>query len=278
MGTVTAVWMASRAQLRRRWTSTVALIVLGGLAGGRVLAAVAGASHTDPATKPFDRLDRPEEAIVDDGTARLRHLHVGSQVTLWSFSAEQQNSAMAGGFGKLPAPEGPGYTFRVVGIVREPSDVNAPPASVVKDAIFEGQGAMVLTPAFLGRFARNQGVPEEALPGIEGFRIRLRHGLADMPALRQGLQGVARAEDIHVGSDVQSAADKAQRAIHLEAIALVLFAGAGGLAALVIVGQALARQVAADAAENPTLAALGLSRRQLVLVPLVRAGVIAVAG
>jgi hypothetical protein len=359
--------MASRAQLRRRWTSTVALVLLVGLAGGVVLAAIAGASRTDTAmlrfvaySRPEDvyvtingprgdpsdpaiaaetladrarllalpqvsvaarapymflspdkagnelgtinpfaaadaqafrtvdrprvlegrspRLDDPAEAIVDDATARVRHLHVGSRVTLWSFSAEQQNDALAGGFGKIPAPEGPAYTFRVVGIVRGPSDVSAPPASVVRDAIFEGVGAMVLTPAFLHRFASDQGVPEEALPGIEGFRVRLRHGLADMPALRQALQGVARPEDVHMGSDIQSAADKAQQAIHLEAIALLLFAAGGGLAALVIVGQALARLVGADAAENPTLAALGLGPRQLVLVPLVRAGIIAGAG
>src|SRR5205823_13766348 len=75
-----------------------------------------------------------------------------------------------------------------------------------------------------------------------------------------------------------NAADRAQRAIHLEAIALLLFAGLAALAALVVVGQALARQVATDMAENRTLAALGLGRRQLVVVPLVRAAVIALGG
>ena len=35
---VQAVWMAARAQLRRRWGATVALVLLVGLAGGVVIA------------------------------------------------------------------------------------------------------------------------------------------------------------------------------------------------------------------------------------------------
>src|SRR5207237_8130417 len=49
-------------------------------------------------------------------------------------------------------------------------------------------------------------------------------------------------------------------------------------AALLLVGQALGRQVQADAGDNPTLAALGLGPGRLVLVPIVRAAAIAVGG
>jgi len=359
--------MVARVQLRRRWAPTVSLIVLVGLAGGVVLAAIAGASRTSTAMKRFvtysrpeevyvtingplgdpsqpsviakivadrarmlalpqvaeagrapylvlapdkagnevgsinpfgaadpdvfrtfdrpiviqgrlARLDRSDEVTVDDGTARRRHLTVGSPLTMWSYSPEQMNNLFAQGFSKIPAPAGPAYTFRVVGLVRQPSDVNAPPASIVKDALYAGQGGMTLTPAFLRRFADDQKLPEEALPGIEGFRVRLRHGLADLPAFRQGLQGLARPDDIHLGSDIQAAAEKSGRAIHLEALALLVFAGVGAMASLVVVGQVLARRVMADTTDNPTLVALGLSRRQLVLVPLVRAGIVALAG
>ena len=379
---VQAVWMAARAQLRRRWGATVALVLLVGLAGGVVLAAVAGASRTETAMKRFvaysrpedayvvvngpvpaggglagppagftdaqiqayiaktlsdraavvrlpqvaeagrspymflspdkagrelgginpfatadahafrtmdrprvlqgrfARLDRPDEAVVDDATARLRHLKVGSRVTMWSFSSEQNTTVAIGGFGKIPAPEGPPYTFSIVGIVRSPADVNVPPATVVGDAIYQGAGGLVLTPAFLARFAQDQGVPYETLPGIEGFRIRLRHGLADAPAFVRALPALdVKPEDVHIGgSEIQNAGDKAQGAIHLEAIALLLFAGLAALAAQLVVGQALARQVAADAGENRTLAALGLGPRQLALVPLARGGVVALAG
>src|SRR5438067_7884861 len=61
---VQAVWMAARAQLRRRWGATVALILLVGLAGGVVIAAIAGASRTDSAMKRFVAFSRPEDAYV----------------------------------------------------------------------------------------------------------------------------------------------------------------------------------------------------------------------
>jgi hypothetical protein len=111
---------------------------------------------------------------------------------------------------------------------------------------------------------------------MEDFRVRLRHGLGDLTAFQEGVRQSVSPGDgqVHIGSDIQTAADKAERAIHLEALALVLFAVLAGLAALLILGQAFSRQVMADAADNPTLASLGLSRRQLTLVPLVRAGLI----
>src|SRR5207249_7937251 len=61
---VQAVWMAARAQLRHRWGPTVALVLLVGLAGGAVLAAIAGASRTETAMKRFVAYSRPEEVFV----------------------------------------------------------------------------------------------------------------------------------------------------------------------------------------------------------------------
>src|SRR5437588_146633 len=375
--------MAARAQLRRRWGVTVALVLLVGLTGGVVMAAVAGASRTDSAMKRFvtysrpedayvtvngpilpgangvggpppdatpqqirdyiaktvtdrdglahlpqvaeagrapymflspdkegrelgginafaaadghafrtmdrpkvlsgrfARLDHADEAIVDDVTARLRHLHVGSRVTMWSYSAQANNKAATGGYGNLPPPDGPAYTFRIVGVVRSPVDVNTLPATIIGDALYEGQGALVLTPAFLQKWADDQGQPLEAAPGIEGFRIRFKHGLADVPAFQRELPALdVRPEDVHIGgSDIQNAADKAKKAIHIESVALLVFAGLAGLAGLLVVGQALARQVVTDAEDNRTLAALGLGRRELLAVAMARATVIAVGG
>src|SRR5437016_6056647 len=141
MREVAAVWMAARAQLRRRWGATVALALLVGLAGGVVIAAIAGASRTEAAMKRFVAYSRPEEAIVDDTTARSRHLHVGSRVTMWSYSADQNFSVASTGFQQEPpAPAGPAYTFRVVGIVRQVTSVNAPPASSVGNALYDSPG------------------------------------------------------------------------------------------------------------------------------------------
>jgi ABC-type lipoprotein release transport system permease subunit len=233
----------------------------------------------------FARLDRPDEAIVDDVTARLRYLHVGSRVTMWSYSAQANTSAATSGFGHFPPPDGPAYTFRIVGIVRSLADVNTAPSTVVGDAIYQGQGAMVLTPAFLQKWTADQGPQPglpgiEGIPGIEGFRIRFRHGLADAPAFLHELPALdVHTEDAHIGgSDIQNAADKAQKAIHLESLALLLFAGLAGLAGVLVVGQALSRQVINDAEDNRTLAALGLTRGHLMAVAMARAAIIALGG
>jgi ABC-type uncharacterized transport system permease subunit len=48
-----AVWARARAELRRRWQATVLLVMVVGLAGGAVMAAVAGARRTDSGMDRF---------------------------------------------------------------------------------------------------------------------------------------------------------------------------------------------------------------------------------
>src|SRR5437016_5263029 len=88
-----------------------------------------------PAGRAGGRLPRParaDEAVVDDVTAAARHLHVGSRIRLWAFTAAQQGNPETTVFSKYPAPAGPAYTFHVVGVIREPGTVDAPPASAVR--------------------------------------------------------------------------------------------------------------------------------------------------
>lgn len=371
-----AVWTVARSQLRRRWGTTVALTLLVAVAGGTVLAGVAGASRTgsamrrfvaysrpedlvvvvnglpsqaNPPTDPAEirravaraerlrhevaslpqveaaarlpylflaadatgqdvgnvnpfaasdpaayraidrplllagrmaRPDRADEAVIDDVVAAQRGLRIGSTLRLWAFSAEQMSSPDSTTFGKFPAPAGPRYAVRVVGIVREASTVGAPPASIAKDAAYDGQGTALLTPAFLHRYASDVGMSEALLPGMEMLRIRLRHGLADLAAFERGVGKLVDAGDgqVHLGSDIANASAKVGRAIHLEAIAILAFAGLAALAGLVLVGQTLGRQVVNDGADSATLAAFGLTGRQLALVPLVRTAVVAAGG
>jgi hypothetical protein len=58
----------------------------------------------------------------------------------------------------------------------------------------------------------------------------------------------------------------------------LVFAALAGLAALLLIGQAVSRQVALDSTDHATLAALGLSRRQRAAVAMVRAAVVGLAG
>jgi hypothetical protein len=59
-----AVWARARAELRRRWRATVLLALLVGLAGGVVLAAVAGSRRTSSAMDRFMAYSRPLSVYV----------------------------------------------------------------------------------------------------------------------------------------------------------------------------------------------------------------------
>jgi hypothetical protein len=366
---MSAAFGIGRRRLQQRLAATAVLVVLVGIAGGVVLAAVAGASRTDSAMgrfvaysraedliaivngargdpsdpsvgaramairsqfaslpqvasagrapyiflaankrgsdiggvnafaaadpQMFRTIERPRvlsgrlpdpsranETVVDDLTAAARHLRVGSRMRLWAFTAAQQGNPQSTILSKYPAPAGPAYTFHVVGVVRVPAGVDAPPASAVRDAAYGGAGSIELTPAFLRRYAADQQMPVEALPGMEIFRVRLRHGRAEAPAFERAVAGIVSPGDgqVHLGSDAADAATKTAGAIHLESLALVLFAALAAVTALLVLGQALNRQVATDAKDHRALAALGMSRRELAMVPLLRAGVIAVGG
>jgi hypothetical protein len=54
-----AIWVRARAELRQRWRATVVLMAVAGLAGGAVMAAVAGARRTDSAMDRFLTYNRP---------------------------------------------------------------------------------------------------------------------------------------------------------------------------------------------------------------------------
>ncbi len=71
---------------------------------------------------------------------------------------------------------------------------------------------------------------------------------------------------------------KVQHAMLPQATALAIFAFLVGVAALLALGQAVARQLFLDAADHPMLRALGMTGRQLAAVALLRVGAIAVAG
>ncbi len=221
------------------------------------------------------RTDDPTEVVVNELAARRLHLGVGSPLTLYAYNLDQVlGSATSGGTPGVPA--GPTFTVRVVGVVRAPADVNPGPDV---DVSYLGQQVVVLTPAFLRTYATALGAGVHDLQGMEGVRIRLRHGLADLGAFTAAARPLIGDQgQILVGGDTATAAVSTGRAIHFQALALLAFAALAGLAALVIVGQALARQVTLDSAEHPTLRALGMDPASMVLAAILPTAVIATAG
>src|SRR6185437_1174067 len=79
-------------------------------------------------------------------------------------------------------------------------------------------------------------------------------------------------------ADEGAQATAVQRAIRPEAVALALFALVLAVTALLIVGQAAARLLATSSPDTPALAALGMTRRQLMAAGLIEVGAAAAAG
>ena len=131
----------------------------------------------------------------------------------------------------------------------------------------------MLTPAF------DRAYRQESLYFQSELAVRLRQVTVDLPAFRAAVLklgatiGPASAPDI---APEQDDAAKIQRSIHHQAQALEASAAVGALLAFVLLGQALIRVASLAAARHPTLRALGMTRRQLVALGVVRAGAIAV--
>ena len=117
--------------------------------------------------------------------------------------------------------------------------------------------------------------------GFNGAYVQLRQGTS-AEAFAHRAQALARrfpATGGHVFVAVEGTqAATVQRAIRPQAVALALFALALAVTALLIVGQAATRLLATGSLNHPALAALGLTRGQLMAAGLIEVGAAAVIG
>jgi FtsX-like permease family len=148
----------------------------------------------------------------------------------------------------LPDPRGPSVAFHVVGI--EATEYDFPSGDAPSYQLFT-------TPAF-ARTVLPRSADEYQ------YFVRLRRGAAGLPrfdgavlALRRGLGFVA-------GSSEDGQAIAVQESIHPQAVGWWFLALLAALVGLAVVGQALGRQSIIESEDYPTMAALGVSRRQLV--------------
>jgi FtsX-like permease family len=191
----------------------------------------------------------PDEAVTDFLTAGREDLRVGSIIKFVVGSPDAEPAGLA--------------SVRIVGIVASPGQFPAVGAS-------PAFGGVYVTPAFV----RVNGIRPS--PGDALLMIRLRRGGAGRGAfLRQkaaaGLGGV----DVPLVQQTQTAG--IQRSIRLESQALWALCVLVALAAVAILGQALARQTYLDSAGLATLWALGLPRAGLFSLGILRAGVVGAA-
>ena len=260
---------------------------------GRTLGRLSVIGNRDAAL--FRRVDRPLvvdghlpdpshplDVSINEYAATEEHLHVGSHVRLYAYSAAQSaNDALTSPTAHLPAPAGPSFRVRVTAIVRSVEDVNAVlPLVANLDVSYEGQGDMFTSPAFVPLLASRLGVPVRAIPDIGLVGVRLRPG-ASWSSFAQAARRIG-GNQIFLSQgnvyDIPEAAASAQRGIHLEVAALLLFGALAALVMLFLVGQAITRQGLLESADDATLRALGAVPTQLALVALLRGAVIGLAG
>jgi len=202
----------------------------------------------------FPRVGSLDETAVSFDEARHAHLHVGSVLRTKVFS-------MTAGYP---------VALKVVGIEASPGEFppelgnNGPGATQtahVSDAFYQEFKAKAFTLDFLA--------------------LRLQHGAADLQSLNDSLNALAKEfagglPQLNQSQDAQAA--NVQRSIHLQAVALWIVSALVALIGLLVLSQLLVRQAGIDAAENPTLLALGMSRTQVWMTGMARAAAIGVVG
>ena len=204
------------------------------------------------------------EIVVDQRTAAMMGLQVGSVLTMRAVRLNPSAGAGTAGQG-LARPRL--LRERVVGVVVTRGSV-LPVNQLDKDPV------IMASPALF----RWLGVRYVVFTGAY---VQLRPG-ASAEAFARRAQALARrfpATGGHVFVAVEGTqAAAVQRAIRPQAVALALFALALAVTALLIVGQAATRLLATGALNHPALAALGLTRGQLMAAGLIEVGAAAVIG
>jgi hypothetical protein len=137
--------------------------------------------------------------------------------------------------------------------------VTVGPDDLTRDAAY---GAVQFTAAFdrANRDRFEHGV---------GVAVALRHGQADAERFARDVDRLTNGGEAGFGI-AQDTRRLSERVIHPLAAALWIFGALAGVACLLIMGQALARQSTLESIEYPALRALGCTRRQLVATSVVR--------
>ena len=104
--------------------------------------------------------------------------------------------------------------------------------------------------------------------------VRLRHGAAGLA----GFESRLRSLGVVGTDDLDTLAGEVQGSIRPQAVGWFVLAGLAALAALAVIGQAVARQAVTERADRPALSALGVVHREFALLDLLRAFLIGAAG
>jgi ABC-type lipoprotein release transport system permease subunit len=151
--------------------------------------------------------------------------------------------------GPIPVPTGPVEALRVTGIVAAENEF--PAGQEVAYDLYPTQAFAVAT---------------RGTPTLPIYYVQLRHGRADLAQFEAAVTGQGDATVV----DLDQAAAAVTAAIHPQALGWWVLAVLAAIAAIFVMGQALGRQAAAESADSPALAALGLRSGQFLALDLLR--------
>ena len=174
----------------------------------------------------------PVEALASFTLRRDYGVRIGTVITLPMAGASQREAVFKAldGTTPPPKPDGPRMAMRVVGIVAAENEFSYGQGTAYD--LYPGPGFAVAT---------------KGSPALTSYYVRLRHGQADFARFEAF---TSRLEGTGV-QDLDRPAATITTSIHPQAVGWRVLAALAGLAAVAVVGQALARQASAESADHP---------------------------
>lgn len=211
--------------------------------------------------RPADT-EASDEATVSFAAADRYGIDIGDRIPLFP-SAQPDDPPEVKQYRDAFLAAGIPLALRVVGIQAGPYDL--PPITIGSSIV------AYATPALYRVASTIEGGLQSS---IDSVAVRLKRGSSDVPAFLQGLQALAGPEPQLNLAPLANTEASVRNAITPLSTAMWLLAGLLGLAAVVIVGQSLARHVAISSDDNDALGSLGMTPRQQWAVAVARAAVV----
>ncbi len=198
---------------------------------------------------------RPDEVVVTRQFVKAQHRGVGDSLTIRLATTQEATNGQAGD--EAPKLHGPVIRARIVGVVTSPW---------FGDANNGGdQGGLTVSPGltatYPGSVYGDRSNPENS--GFENALVRLHGGATGISAFQRSLQKLTGRTDIDIWNRPQQTAE-AQRHYQFLSQCLAAFAAAVLAAALVLIGQAIARFTSGSASELQTMQAVGMTPSQAI--------------
>jgi FtsX-like permease family len=181
----------------------------------------------------------PSEMVATAEAAKIGGWHVGETVRFGAYTVQEAESPMFNFFTSKPSLR---FSAKLVGLIVFSSQV-------VNDDVDRFPTYVLVTPALTKRLRSAQIYPS--------FGLRLTHGNADVPLVEKEIIGILPKGTTYTFHVTSVAEGQVERSSKPEAIALGVFGGIAGIAALLIAGLAIGRGIGAQGDDLESLRALG---------------------